>query len=160
MGMKKWIFGLFLLFAAPAFAGDCRLELHIASKHFVDPPGTLKEYNENHSQGFGIECALNEHYHLIAGEYPNSINDQSYYAGAGRLLKAGVTEYFWGRYEFGAEIGIANGYKDFVSEDGRHWEKSNDYSLIGGPYLRLGDIHALKFRYAISVATAGYQYQF
>lgn len=155
----SFLCGPALFLCASAFAGDFRLDINLASKHFVDTPGTLEEYNEN-NHGIGFEYRLNDKYHIMAGGYDNSINDQSYYAGVGRLLKTGATEYFWERYEFGAELGIANGYKDFVSEDGRHWEKSNDYSLIGGTYLRLGDIHALKFRYAISLATAGYQYQF
>jgi hypothetical protein len=158
--MKKWILGTLVAISAPALAGDFRLEAHLASKHFVNAPGTLREYNEKHVGGFGIEYVINEKYHFTAGGYPNSINEQSYYAGFGKLLKAASTDYFWKRYELGVELGVANGYKDFVSEDGRHWEKPNDYSLMGGPYIRLGDVHALKIRYAVSVATAGYQYAF
>lgn len=156
--MKKWIFVL-LLVSHPALAGDFRLDVNLASKHFVEAPDALQEYNER-NLGLGLEYRFGTKYHFIAGQYANSINRESYYAGFGRLLKSGSTEYFWSNYEIGVELGLANGYKDFTSEDGRIWSKANDYSLMGGPYVRLGNTHALKLRYAISVASAGYQFQF
>lgn len=156
--MKKWIFWL-ILFCPPAKAGDLWLDVNLASKHFIDTPGTLQDYNER-NYGFGFEYRFNENYHFIAGEYSNSLNNQSYYAGLGRLLKSGGTDYLWKHYEFGAEMGVANGYGEFDSEDGQHWSKSNDYILIAGPYLKLGETHAIKIRYAFVLATIGYQYQF
>lgn len=157
--MNKWIFLVISGFLiAPAYAGEFQLDINLASKHFIDTPGTLGEYNER-NYGIGIEYRIGK-YHLIAGEYDNSINSKSYYAGLGRSFISGSTDLFWKRYEIGADLVVANGYKDFVSEDGRHWKRSSDHITMGGPYIRFGDIHAIKLRYAISVATAGYQYRF
>ncbi len=161
--MKNWAFVLFML-CGPTLAEGFRIDINLASKHL----GGIDSVNYNErNYGFGIEYRLNEKYHLMAGEYGNSINDQSYYAGFGRLFKSASTEYFWGRYEIGAELGIANGYDESVSVDGKRLRKSEDYNflggdyfLMGGPYLRLGETHALKIRYMIVLATAGYQYEF
>lgn len=161
--MKRTIVGiLILLFAASAQAesGQLRLDINLVSQHFVGPPGSLGDFNEKNF-GAGLEYQISDKVHVAVGSYANSIGDQSWYAGAGREFFRGDSLFNTGiSWKAGLEAGIANGYKDFIGEDGHYWSKESDLILMGGAYAKIGGQHALKVRYMFSVAGASYQYEF
>ncbi len=161
----KNVIGAFLLFVVMAWAsqavaseaGDWRVGITLASKHFIAPPPALGGFNED-NLGFEAEYQITDTVYLGAGRYDNSIGSRSNFIGIGKELAAGTV---WGvPIRGGLEGGVADGYEDFIGTDGERWSKGGDYLLMGGPYARIGGQHALKIRYMFVLIAASYQYEF
>lgn len=161
----KNLIGAALLFVIMAWAdsvmageaGNWRLGITLASKHFIDPPPALGEFHED-NLGFEVEYQITDTIHLGAGRYDNSIGSRSNFLGIGKELA--VTHPIGIPVVLGLEGGIADGYEDFIGTDGKRWSKDSDYLLMGGAYARIGGKHALKIRYMFVLVAASYQYEF
>jgi hypothetical protein len=180
--MKNFI-GALLIFLLLAFcnqvaASDWALDVHLASKHFIDPPRELERFNEK-NYGLGVGYKISELWSVSGGLYQNSLGSQkfkcnedssicswrpepkiSYYVSVGRsLLKRDS-------YEIGLEGGIANGYGEWVSSNGMVFDNKTiqgDYLPMAGGYLKLflpEQKYGVKVRYMFSVASVSFQYGF
>ncbi len=143
--------------AAEGDAGNWRIGVTLASKHFISPPPALGGFNED-NLGVEAEYQITDTVYIGAGRYDNSIGSRSNFLGIGREMASGS---LWGiPVSGGIESGVADGYEGFVGTDGKRWSKGGDYLLMGGPYARIGGQHALKLRYMFALVAASYQYEF
>jgi hypothetical protein len=164
----KYFIGAVLLFvvlvlannavAAEGDAGTVRVGITLGSKHFIDAPKSLGEFCEE-NLGFEGEYQISDTVHIAAGSYDNSVCEHSNFLGMGKEL---VARSLWGApIHAGLEIGVADGYGDYLGADGRRrWSKTGDIMLMGGPYARIGGQHSLKLRYMFILIAASYQYEF
>lgn len=108
--MRGCVF-LFLLFTQPVLAGDLRLNINIASKHFTKAPLNLSGYNE-HNPGLGLELQVAGKYYVHGGYIDkNSHNEPGRYLGIGRKI------YEYQYASIGAEYTKADGYHKDYSVD-------------------------------------------
>lgn len=102
--------------------GDLSIVFSTVSRHFGDHDflenGRQRPFNE-FNPGIGLEYRLNEHFHLEAGAYKNSLYRTSAYAGIG--VETSGSKFIGA----GAQAGLLTGYKT----------KS---PFAGMPYIRVG----------------------
>lgn len=103
---------------------DLRLNVNIASKHFVEPEqGSVDKFNE-FNPGGGLEWQAFESAYLTAGMFRNSYNKQSSYIGVGQ---------YFTKWHIGYDAGYITGYEKFINTN-----------LMLLPYVKFGDKLATK----------------
>lgn len=173
----KYILILAIILAPNSYASDFSLEIHLASKHFIDAPESLGEFNEQ-NYGLGFQYQINGKWHAAAGLYQNSLPSHKYACSAGgdichwekttqisHYVSAGRSMIRGAGYDLGLEGGLANGYGSWVSTNGMPRDNNliqGEYLIMAGGYAAIGgDEYALKIRYMPTVLiSAGFQYKF
>lgn len=105
--MGRWLALCVLFVVAPANAG-CWVDLPLGSRHSDRDAG----YNE-HNYGLGVDCRMTRLWGMdvdaVAGEYRNSLREDTWYAGADLIYARP-----WG-VELGFRGALATGYSDGVA---------------------------------------------
>ncbi len=99
--MGRWLIAIGVAFFAADAAAGCWLDVAIGSRHSDRGAG----YNE-HNYGLGVDCQVAKDWSAVAGQYKNSLNRDTIYAGADYTYARA-----WG-VEFGLRTVIATGYDD------------------------------------------------
>lgn len=142
--------------------------MHLFTQHFTD----IRNVDENEKNlGFGLRYQFSENWAVLGGVYHNSLTSHElkcsdsicsweeknlnsrYFSFERKITKSDG-------YEFGIGFGVADGYKEFINENGLILSKGNNYQPMAGPYLNIGDELSVKIRYMFSVASLGLQYNF
>jgi len=164
--MKKGLF--VLLFVSQSAVANWGIEIHLYTQHFVDMEKV--DLNEK-NYGGGIRYQFSDNWAVLGGVYQNSVSSYEFKCNASvcsweqasqssRYLsfERSITESNW--YEFGIGFGVADGYDEFINENGVRLTKDSDYQPMAGPYLNIGNDISVKIRYMFSVASLGMQYVF
>ncbi len=137
--------------AQAAHAGDFRLNLNLASKHFIDPPPGLDHYTERHG-GLAGELQITDEIYIHAGY----VKENSY-GEPGKFLGIGARTFEFKYAAIGPEVTFANGYIKYADEG----EQPNDIRHFWGIFTAFDfGGHGPKLFYAGKLATLQYQFKF